>query len=69
MFTKMLYNQAPFLMLKHQSTARNGKRFSKLSGALENQFTDGLSNIQNKTRITRIDFYPSFTHLSIDILD
>jgi hypothetical protein len=68
-FANLIANEAPFIMLKHSSTARNTKRFNQLSTALINQYTDGLENVKNKTKILDVVYYAAFTHLVVDFLN
>jgi hypothetical protein len=56
----------PFIMMPHDVSKVNKKRFSVLSESLQRQFTDGLFNILNLIEINKVTFHQTFTHLLID---
>lgn len=58
---------APFMMLPHQKSNANKKRFSMLRSALVHQFDDGLSNIEYLTKIFSVKYFKSFTHLAVNV--
>ena len=57
----------PYLMLDHSKSIENKDRFKLLSTSLVNQNNDGLSNINNLTKIVSVTLYQTFTHLKIEI--
>ena len=59
---------APFIMLYHEPSKANTKRFQQLSTALVTKYTDGLSNIENLTDLVEVKKYSTFTHLVVDVI-
>lgn len=73
MFNKKLcvmrpeFSIAPFAMLSHGQAAANKKRMSHLSGAIKYQDSDGLSNIEQHTKIVKETRLALFTHLLVSV--
>ncbi len=60
-------NNAPFAMLKHTQAAENNNRYEMLGTALERQYIDGYSNIDEYAKVNLVTRYPLFTHILIDV--
>jgi hypothetical protein len=46
----------------------NPDAFFRLSGAIVRQYSDGLYNIKNVTKIVEVKLYKTFTHLAVEYL-
>ena len=58
---------APFVMLEHAASKVNSNRHNLLINALRSKSKDGASNEERLTEIKKIKFFPTFTHLLIDV--
>ena len=61
------FTSVPFAMLSHGQSAANKQRMSHLSGAIKFQDSDGLSNIQQYTKIVSEKSLALFKHLVISV--
>ncbi len=57
----------PYLMLTHAKSKANNDRYKLLSTSLMFQNSDGLSNINSLSKIVNTTYYPTFTHLLVDV--
>jgi hypothetical protein len=70
-----IYSSAAFMKLDHfdnedvDLSDEDAGDFANLPDALERQYSDGLYNVHNYTKIVDIKLYKTFTHLSVSYLD